>query len=77
MVPIRTVLRLAALKRSAPQLATRDIDQIAALPLGSRVKLDPWSDRAELIEVKPVPNKAALDFLDGYFERQRQSGGTR
>jgi len=49
------VLRLAALKRSAPQLATRDIDQIAALPLGSRVKLDPWSDRAELIEVKPVP----------------------
>jgi para-nitrobenzyl esterase len=26
------------------------------------------------IEVKPVPNKAALDFLDGYFERQRQSG---
>ena len=26
------------------------------------------------IEVKPVPNKSALDFLDGYFERQRQSG---
>ena len=32
---------------------------------------------ADSIEVKPVPNKAALDFLDGYFERQRQSGGTR
>ena len=26
------------------------------------------------IEVKPVPNRAALDFLDGYFERERQSG---
>jgi len=29
------------------------------------------------IEVKPVPNKAALDFLDGYIERQRQSGDAR
>src|SRR5579883_448639 len=31
------------------------------------------------IEPMPVPHKAALDFLDEYFERQRQSGehGTR
>jgi hypothetical protein len=49
------VSRLAALKRSAPQLAIRDTDQIAALPLGGRIKLDPWSDRAELVDIKPVP----------------------
>jgi para-nitrobenzyl esterase len=27
-------------------------------------------------EVKPVPNKAGLDFLDTYFEEQRKSPGT-
>lgn len=47
--------RLGSLKRSAPQLAIRDTEQIAALPLGGRVKLDPWSDRVELMDVKPVP----------------------
>lgn len=51
----RKVTRLAALKASAPQLAMRDTEQIAALPLGSRIKLDPWSDRVELIDIKPVP----------------------
>jgi len=49
------VSRLAALKRSAPELSIRDTDQIAALPLGGRVKLDPWSDRVELVDLKPVP----------------------
>ena len=49
------VSRLAALKRSAPQLAIRDTGQIAALPLGGRIKLDPWSDRIELRDVNPVP----------------------
>jgi hypothetical protein len=24
------------------------LDQIAALPLGSRIKVDPWSDRIEI-----------------------------
>jgi para-nitrobenzyl esterase len=27
----------------------------------------------DTIEVKPVPNKPALDFLDAYFEKQRQT----
>ena len=30
------------------------IDQIAALPLGGRVKLDPWSNRLEMTKSKPV-----------------------
>jgi len=28
-------------------------DQIAALPLGSRIKVDPWSDRIEMLKSKP------------------------
>jgi hypothetical protein len=29
-------------------------DQIAALPLGGRIKVDPWSDKIELVKTKPV-----------------------
>lgn len=47
--------RLSALKRSAPQLAMRDTEQVAALPLGGRIKLDPWSDRVDLVDLKPIP----------------------
>jgi len=47
-------LRMSALLTSAPQLDVRRTDQIAALPLGGRVKLDPWSNRIELVKVKPV-----------------------
>jgi len=49
------VARLSALEHQAPQLAIRDTEQTAALPLGGRVRLDPWSDRVELIDLKPVP----------------------
>jgi hypothetical protein len=47
-------IRMAALLSSAPQLEAQRIDQIAALPLGGRVKLDPWSNRLEMMKTKPV-----------------------
>ena len=47
-------IRMAALLSSAPQLEMQRIDQIAALPLGGRVKLDPWSNRLEMMKTKPV-----------------------
>jgi hypothetical protein len=47
-------LRMSALLNAAPQLEVRRTDQIAALPLGGRVKLDPWSSRIELAKTKPV-----------------------
>ena len=28
--------------------------QISALPLGGRIKVDPWTDRIEMIKAKPV-----------------------
>ena len=46
--------RMSALLGSAPQLEMQRIDQIAALPLGGRVKLDPWSNRLEMMKSKPV-----------------------
>ena len=47
-------LRMSALLNSAPQLEMRRTDQIAALPLSGRIKLDPWSSRIELVKTKPV-----------------------
>ena len=42
------------LTSSAPALQPDKLDQISALPIGARVKLDPWSDRVELLKSKPT-----------------------
>ena len=42
------------LKSTKPVDAKQNPQQIAALPLGGRVKMDPWSDKLELIKSKPV-----------------------
>ena len=36
-------IQMSALLASAPQLDNKRLDQIAALPLGGRIKLDPWT----------------------------------
>ncbi|HEX3353684.1 MAG TPA: M48 family metalloprotease [Terriglobales bacterium] len=47
-------IRMSALLATAPELAANRIDQIAALPLGGRVKMDPWSNRLEMMKSRPV-----------------------
>jgi len=45
------------LLQAAPPLQPGNKDQIAALPMGARVKLDPYSGRISLMKTKPVsPN---------------------
>ena len=56
-------VRISALIASAPQLEQRRTDQIAALPLGGRIKLDPWSDHVELAKAKPVPLISAREKM--------------
>ncbi|HEV7219321.1 MAG TPA: M48 family metalloprotease [Terriglobales bacterium] len=46
--------RLTALTNSGPALDIKKLDQIAALPLGDRVKVNPWSDSVELTKSAPV-----------------------
>src|SRR5207249_4970156 len=48
-------VRMAALMQSAPELQMTRTEQIAALPLGGRVKMDPWTNAIELSKTKPVP----------------------
>jgi transcription antitermination factor NusG len=46
--------RLADFTSSAPALQEDQLEQIAALPLGSRVKLDPWRDQITLVKTRPL-----------------------
>ena len=46
--------RLASFAAAAPALEPDKLDQIAALPLGSRLKLDPWTNRLALIKTRPL-----------------------
>jgi hypothetical protein len=57
------VRRLAGLMNAAPQLQQTKVDQIAALPLGARVKVDPWSDAAQLMKSKPVALVSAREKM--------------
>lgn len=45
---------LPSLVQIAPPLAPQDISQVPALPLASRLRLEPWDNRAELVNAKPV-----------------------
>jgi hypothetical protein len=46
--------RMAALFTSAPALEKQRLDQVAALPIGSRIKLDPWSNQLSMMNANPV-----------------------
>jgi hypothetical protein len=58
-----TVTRLAALGTQGPALDNAKLDQIAALPLGGRVKINPWDDKAEMVKTAPVAITSARDKM--------------
>jgi Zn-dependent protease with chaperone function len=57
------VLRMESLIPTAPELKVNDVHQLAALPLGSRIKLDPWDDHVNLKKSKPEVVISARDKL--------------
>jgi hypothetical protein len=57
-------IRMAALLQAAPPLDQKSVDQIAALPLGGRVRVDPWSDQVELSKAKPVALASAREKME-------------
>jgi hypothetical protein len=56
-------LRMSGLMDKAPELQMERLDQVAALPLGARVKMDPWSDRLFLMKTHNVPLLSAREKL--------------
>jgi hypothetical protein len=73
-----TVDHLVALMNSAPALEPAKLDQVAALPLGGRVKLNPWDDRVELIKMTPATMTTAREKMPlevtPFFPRLTRSG---
>ena len=57
-------MRMENLIASAPALDDKKLDQIAALPLGGRIKVDPWTDQAELSKAKPVALTSAHEKME-------------
>ncbi|MGA8539608.1 MAG: M48 family metalloprotease [Terriglobales bacterium] len=58
-----TVTRMAQLATSAPALDWNKLDQIAALPLGGRVKMNAWDDKVEIVKSQPVAITSARDKM--------------
>jgi hypothetical protein len=58
-----TVSRLSGLSTQGPALDLNKLDQIAALPLGGRIKINPWDDKAEMVKTAPVAITSARDKM--------------
>jgi len=57
------ISRLSALATLGPALDNNKLDQIAALPLGGRVKINPWDDKAEMVKTAPVAITSPRDKM--------------
>jgi hypothetical protein len=55
--------RFSELLQLGPKLDMTKTDQIAALPLGGRVKMNPWTDQVEMIKSAPVAITSARDKM--------------
>ncbi len=65
------LIGMPTLAQAPKQLQLDRPNQIAALPLGSRIKVDPWSDRIELVKNQPVgpilPTEKMLFEVSPFF----------
>ena len=57
------VPQISDLKSSTPVDPKQNPQKIAALPLGGRVKIDPWNDQLNLIKSKPVGTVAEREKM--------------
>jgi hypothetical protein len=55
--------RLRELMQNAPKLEPARLDQIAALPLGGRIRVNSWNNTIELTKAPPVPLLSAGEKL--------------
>jgi hypothetical protein len=57
------VVRMSALMTSGPELNPDKLDQISALPLGGRLRVNPWDDQVEMVKTAPVTIISARDKM--------------
>jgi hypothetical protein len=63
MADTKKDMRLAGLMDIAPELQVRNVDQVAALPLGSRVRMNPWNDELHMMKSHNVALMSAKEKL--------------
>lgn len=69
---------LAGLTQGAPKLDMDNLQQVAALPLNSRLKIDPWDDKVFMLNSRPpvllnARDKMPLELTPVFFRLQRYS----
>jgi hypothetical protein len=82
LVRDRNLMRMAELMQSAPELEVKKLDQIAALPLGGRVRLDAWTANVELAKSSAVPllfprEKMPFEVTPVFLHLTRQTQATQ
>ena len=58
-----TLERLARFASQSPALQEKSLQQIAALPLGSRIKVDPWTNQITMMKAKPISLLSAREKM--------------
>lgn len=74
------LIRMASLMNSAPPLDPDNLNQLAALPLGGRIKLNPWDGHTELrrgtaVHITSARDKMPLEVTP-FFPRLTRPGST-
>jgi hypothetical protein len=67
---------MADLEKTAPKINWDDLNQTAALPLGSWLKTDPWDDKVHMLNAKPYApmnarDKMPFEVTPIYYKLQR------
>jgi hypothetical protein len=63
LASMETLERLAAFASQAPALQEKNLSQIAALPLGSRIKVDPWTNQITMMKAKAISLLSAREKM--------------
>lgn len=71
LVKGRQLAGLSPLLAGAPRLEFNSIKQIEALPLGSRLEVNPWSDTVSLLKIPPVTLMSAAEKMPFQVTPQR------
>ena len=67
---------LAGVSKVPALIEPKNLSQIAALPLGSHIRVDPWDDKVEYLQPTPAPiltasDKMPLEITPIYFRLRR------
>lgn len=78
------LIGMQGLAKSGPSLQANRLDQVGALPLGSRIGVNPWSDQIQMLKNKPVQLESTAEKLPfevtpfyPHLRRLREEGTAR